>query len=136
MYNYRINMYAVETEEGIEWVVRFPEVFNYGGSGKSQEEALKNAYENLEFELNLLKEEGKPIPLPQVDNNSYSGKFVLRLTKTLHRDVSFYAEKEGTSINNIINIAVAEYITKLRYNIDNEYKIYEEIAKNHIKDKF
>ena len=39
-----------------------------------------------------------PIPLPQQDD-SYSGKFVLRLPKTLHKRLSIEASNEGVSLN-------------------------------------
>lgn len=43
MYKYKINVYPVETTEGIEWIARFPEVNNCGGSGITPEEAIKDA---------------------------------------------------------------------------------------------
>ncbi|MBI4305590.1 MAG: toxin-antitoxin system HicB family antitoxin [Chloroflexi bacterium] len=36
------------------------------------------------------------------DVNAYSGRFLLRLPKTLHRDLVSAAEQQGTSVNQLI----------------------------------
>jgi predicted HicB family RNase H-like nuclease len=41
---------------------------------------------------------GFPVPEP-VNESQYSGKFVLRLPKTLHAHLAQEAEKEGVSLN-------------------------------------
>ena len=43
-------------------------------------------------------EAGYSIPMP-VDSDSYSGKFVLRLPKSLHAKLAMEAEQEGVSLN-------------------------------------
>ena len=43
-------------------------------------------------------ENGFSIPEP-IDDEKYSGKFVLRLPKSLHKNLAIEAEKEGVSLN-------------------------------------
>ena len=43
-------------------------------------------------------ENGFEVPKPLEENN-YSGKFVLRIPKTLHKKLALAAEKEGVSFN-------------------------------------
>jgi predicted HicB family RNase H-like nuclease len=43
-------------------------------------------------------ENGFPVPSP-IDDNQYSGKFVLRLPKSLHARPAMEAEQEGVSLN-------------------------------------
>ena len=43
-------------------------------------------------------ENGFPVPQP-IDDSQYSGKFVLRIPKTLHARLAMEAEKEGVSLN-------------------------------------
>ena len=43
-------------------------------------------------------ENGFPVPDP-VDDSQYSGKFVLRLPKSLHVRLALEAEQEGVSLN-------------------------------------
>lgn len=112
MYKYKMNIYPVETSDGLEWIARVPEINNCGGSGKTIEDAIRDVQENLEFELQLLKEEGKPIPQPK--NNEYSGKLLLRLPKSLHEKIADRAEEEGVSINQFIISCLSEDIGQMR----------------------
>ncbi|MCQ2559676.1 MAG: type II toxin-antitoxin system HicB family antitoxin [Clostridia bacterium] len=55
------------------------------------QEALVDA---LETNLNL----GREIPLPITEEN-YSGKFLIRMPRSLHRRLAIEAKKEGVSLN-------------------------------------
>ena len=46
-------------------------------------------------------ENGFTIPMPQ-DENNYSGKFLLRLPKSLHKELALNAEHEGVSLNQYV----------------------------------
>jgi antitoxin HicB len=59
--------------------------------------------------IEVALEEGVPIPEPR-SLGEFSGRFVLRLPKSLHRDVACQAEEEGVSINQWIVTAVARAI--------------------------
>lgn len=48
---------TVETEEGIEYLAEFEEFLFCGGSGKTKEEAIEDAYRNLEIYLEELEED-------------------------------------------------------------------------------
>ena len=48
---------TVETEEGIEYLAEFKEFLFCGGSGKTKEEAIEDAYKNLEIYLEELEED-------------------------------------------------------------------------------
>ncbi len=52
-------------------------------------------------------EDGATIPEP-VSTSGYSGKFVVRLPKSLHRDLVEGAQREGTSLNAYVNYLLAE----------------------------
>jgi predicted RNase H-like HicB family nuclease len=109
MNEYKMIVYLVETEEGSEWIVRIPEVNNVGGSGKTIEEAVMDAQNNLAFEIELLKQEGKELPKIYGISN-YSGKISLRLPKSIHRQVAELSEQEGVSINSLIAVAVSNFL--------------------------
>ncbi|MDR3216313.1 MAG: type II toxin-antitoxin system HicB family antitoxin [Clostridiaceae bacterium] len=109
MSEYKIVLYPVETEEGIEWIARIPDVNNVGGSGATVEEAVKDVQNNLAFEIELLRQEGKEPPQKYSAPN-YSGKISLRLPKSIHRQVAELSEQEGVSINSLITIAVSNFI--------------------------
>jgi predicted HicB family RNase H-like nuclease len=52
----------------------------------------------MEGWLEVKIEYGDPIPEPLGDEN-YSGKFVIRIPKSLHRKLAIEAEQEGISLN-------------------------------------
>ena len=66
--------------------------------GNTYEEAAKNIQEAMELWIETKLEGGWEVPLPKTENE-YSGKFVVRIPKTLHRNLSEKAEKEGISLN-------------------------------------
>ena len=50
---------------------------------------------------------GLRIPEPSIElENEYSGKFVTRVSPTVHRDASENARKQGISLNQYVNNAI------------------------------
>ena len=66
--------------------------------GATLEEAYANIREAMEGWIETKLEAGLAVPVP-VDADKYSGKFVVRLPKTLHRRLAAEAEREGVSLN-------------------------------------
>jgi predicted HicB family RNase H-like nuclease len=66
--------------------------------GATLEEAHVNVREAMEGWIETKLEAGLPVPEP-LNTDQYSGKFVVRLPKTLHRRLAVEAEKEGVSLN-------------------------------------
>lgn len=54
-------------------------------------------------------ENGDPVPEPR-DVKDYSGKVVLRMPKSLHRDLVRKAEDEGVSLNQVMVTSLAKSI--------------------------
>ena len=67
-------------------------------TGETISEAYDNLIEATEGWLETKLENGFPIPEP-IGDEKYSGKFVLRIPKSLHRHLATNAEKEGVSLN-------------------------------------
>jgi antitoxin HicB len=55
--------------------------------------------------IEIALEDGTPVPEPRPDE-AYSGKFVVRVPKSLHRRLVETAEAEGVSLNQYINVAL------------------------------
>jgi antitoxin HicB len=51
--------------------------------------------------IEVAYEEGLEIPLPRTETD-YSGKFIVRVPKTLHRELAESASAEGTSLNQYV----------------------------------
>lgn len=60
---------AVETEEGIEYLAEFEEFLFCGGSGKTKEEAIEDAYKNLAIYLEELEEDWRVSAYERSDSN-------------------------------------------------------------------
>ena len=54
-------------------------------------------------------EEGQDIPAPRPVEN-YSGKFIVRVPKSLHRELIQAAERDGVSLNSFVNVALAKAV--------------------------
>jgi antitoxin HicB len=71
----------------------------------AQGETLEEVYKEIETARRLWIEtsfeDRQEIPVPG-DIREYSGKFILRVPKTLHRKLDIQAEKEGISLNQYV----------------------------------
>lgn len=71
---------------------------------QSTSDTLVGLYESLneamEGYFEVKQENNLPIPIPETTNN-YSGKFLVRIPKSLHQRLVIEAEKEGVSLNQL-----------------------------------
>ncbi|MSS43152.1 type II toxin-antitoxin system HicB family antitoxin [Anaerosalibacter bizertensis] len=95
-YNYLIQ--PITDESGSYYYGKVLELDGCQSTGETFEEAYKNLQEAMEGWLEVRIEYGDPIPQPLGDEN-YSGKFVVRIPKSLHRKLATEAEREGISLN-------------------------------------
>lgn len=96
--NYRIELFF-EPEEKY-WYAEFSELPGCLAHGATKEEALANAANAKEAWLEATFESGRDIPEPRPEIE-YSGRFLLRVPKSLHGKLANEAEREGTSINRL-----------------------------------
>ncbi len=76
--------------------------------GETYEEVTKNIKEAMELWLEDALDDGQNIPLP-IPGEDYSGKFVLRLPKSLHQKLSQNAKKEDVSLNQYALYLLADH---------------------------
>ncbi|PHM09661.1 type II toxin-antitoxin system HicB family antitoxin [Nostoc sp. 'Peltigera malacea cyanobiont' DB3992] len=69
--------------------------------GETLEETMANLNEARELWIETAYEANDNIPLPS-SNDSYSGKLLLRMPKSLHRHLAEISEREGVSLNQYI----------------------------------
>lgn len=108
---YYMNLpYTIELIRDPEgWFVRVKELEGCMSQGDTAEEAIEMIQEAMELWLEVSLEEGIPIPEPRPEED-YSGKFVVRVPRSLHRDLVEKADREGTSLNQTINVALARAV--------------------------
>ncbi len=88
----------INDESGHYYYGRIMELDGCQSSGGSLEELYKNLNEALEGYIETKLENNLEIPHP-VCQEDYSGKFVVRLPKSLHMKLAVEAEREGVSLN-------------------------------------
>jgi len=92
------------------WFVRVKELPGCLSQGETAEQALTMIEDAMRGWLEASLESGDPIPEPR-QGESYSGKFLVRLPRSLHRRLAEAANDEGVSLNQYINVALASIIT-------------------------
>ena len=60
--NYHAVLDQIETDSGLEWEASYPGIPGVVGGGKTKEEALADAEDNLKAHLEFLKEDGVEPP--------------------------------------------------------------------------
>ena len=95
-YNYIIQ--PITDESGSYFYARILEFDGCQSTGKTFEEAYENLKEAMEGWIEAKLEGGFEVPLP-VGYNDFSGKFIVRIPKSLHYRLSLEAEQEGVSLN-------------------------------------
>lgn len=103
-------VHQIEEDDGtIQWICEFPDLKGCIGVGNTYDEAVSEGMLNKEVWIETAKEVGREIPEPtSFDNRGYSGKFNLRIPKSLHRDLAFQAEREGVSLNSLCSSILAK----------------------------
>ncbi len=103
--------YTIELQRDAEagWFVRVQELPGCMSQGDTAEEALAMIQDAMSGWLEVAIEEGLSIPEPRPEED-YSGKFVVRVPKSLHRDLVLAADREGASLNQFINTILARAV--------------------------
>ena len=95
-YNYIVQ--PIKDESGEYFYARVLEFDGCQSTGETFEEAYNNLKEAMEGWIEIKLENGFEVPLP-VGYHDFSGKFVIRIPKSLHYKLSIEAEEEGVSLN-------------------------------------
>lgn len=90
----------MDDESGHYFYGRILELDGCQSTGDTLEELYESLNEAMEGYIEVKLENNLPIPTPDTADN-YSGKFVVRVPKTLHQRLAIEAEKEGVSLNQL-----------------------------------
>jgi antitoxin HicB len=95
--------------EGGGYLVEFPDLPGCMSDGETLPEAVANARAAQSDWIAAMREAGRTIPPPGAANDeTYSGKWVLRTPKSLHRSLAERAKREGVSLNMLAVAILAE----------------------------
>ena len=95
---YHIIIQHITDESGAYYFATVREFDGCMSHGDTYTEAFENIHEAMEGWIQTKLDNGFPVPQP-IDDSQFSGKFVVRIPKSLHAHLAMEAEKEGVSLN-------------------------------------
>jgi len=109
---YSILLHEVEDEGEKFWIAEVPELPGCKSHGSTVEEAVKSVEEaKKDWILDSLKE-GEEVPTP-VERDRYSGRMLVRMSRSLHRSLALIADAENLSLNQLIVTMLAKEAGRL-----------------------
>jgi len=98
----------IKNEDG-SWFARIAEFTGCMTEGVTVDEAMNNLDDAMAAWIEVKIEDGEAIP-PPLNSGQYSGKFLMRVPKTLHRELVRRADLEGVSLNQYALTALAQAV--------------------------
>lgn len=101
MIEYPFNIHRLSIEEGGGYLA---EAFDLNGciaDGETIEEAIHNLEDAITSWIKTAQELGTPIPTPSEDSK-FSGKWVIRTPRSLHRKLGECSKNENVSLNTLV----------------------------------
>lgn len=96
LFDYNIKVFSDKKDDDyIAYIEEIPECSAFGSSPEEAIKELKTAYQLWK---ETSEEKGYPVPVP-VNLKDYSGKFLLRIPKSLHKQLAQKALSENISLN-------------------------------------
>lgn len=93
--------------EGGGYLIEFPDLPGCMSDGETIDEAIKNGADAVSCWIAAAKESGRSIPKPG-ELESYSGKWVQRVPKSMHLRLIARAKDEAVSLNTLVISMLAE----------------------------
>ncbi len=101
-YDYRIVLAPSNGDGSGGWVAEMPELPGCMAAADTVEEALAELELAKEAWLEVAEEDGEEPPKPIPSEYECSGKFTLRIPRSLHQRLTLLAEAEGVSLNQYV----------------------------------
>ena len=109
---YSILLQEVEDEGEKYWIAEIPELPGCKSHGSTVEDAVKSVEEaKKDWILDSLKQR-EEVPTP-VERDRYSGKTLVRMSRSLHRSLALMADAEKLSLNQLIVTMLAKEAGRL-----------------------
>ncbi len=106
--DYPILVKKISEDDGGGFLAEIPDLPGCMSDGETVEEAIHNVAKAKKKWISITLKRGLSIPLPATDEETYSGKFTLRIPRSLHRELSKRAKAEGMSLNQYV-LALLSY---------------------------
>lgn len=106
---YSILLHEIEDEGEKYWIAEIPELPGCKSHGSTIEQAVKSVEEAKKDWIIDSLEEGEEVPVP-IERDRFSGKTLVRMSRSLHRALSLMAEAEKLSLNQLIVTILAKEV--------------------------
>ncbi|HZW53998.1 MAG TPA: type II toxin-antitoxin system HicB family antitoxin [Candidatus Elarobacter sp.] len=98
--------YELVRDENGSWFARVLELVGCMTTGSTEAAALASLHDAMKAWVTDALEQGDAVPEPATVER-FSGKFMVRVPKSLHRDLSRRADAEGVSLNALVTASLA-----------------------------
>jgi antitoxin HicB len=103
---YRVVLMQDEAADGLAgWVAEVEELPGCLSQGKTPDEVMRNIRDAMRDWISTVLERKEDVPLPR--EQAHSGRFLIRLPKSLHGLLAREAAREGVSLNQFVTGALA-----------------------------
>ena len=106
---YTIQVMRDSNPEDPGWVARVIELPGCLTQADSFEELEEMIADAIRSWIEVAIEDGIPVPEPR-PVEEFSGKFVVRVPKSLHRELVDAAQEDGVSLNTFVNVALGKAV--------------------------
>lgn len=106
---YPVRLRRLREDEGTGWLAEVLDLPGCMSDGPSADEAIENVQGAILSWIEAAEELGRPVPSPSPpETETYSGRWNLRLPKSMHRRLAERARVEGVSLNTLAVALMAE----------------------------
>ncbi len=106
MIDYPFTVRKLSSDEGTGYLAEALDLNGCIADGETLEEAIHNLEDAIASWIKTAQELGRLVPPPSFE--SYSGKWVIRTPKSLHRKLTELSRIEGVSLNTLTVSLLAE----------------------------
>ena len=127
---YPAEVFWSDEDEG--FIARANDLPGCSAWGKTQADALAYLSDAIEAWIGAARRAGNPVPPPSdpAEANRYSGKFLVRLPKSLHAELARKAQQENISLNQyVVYLLTKREATSSPMTFEYGYMAYGEICK-------
>lgn len=108
---YTIEIFRDESDGNAGWVARVIELPGCITQGDTIADLAEMIEDAMRVWIESALADGDPVPEPR-PLTDYSGKFVTRVPRSLHRELVQAAGREGVSLNSYVTMALSKAVTQ------------------------
>ncbi len=107
---YAFQITPTEVDGNLYWSAESTVLKGCTAQGETLAEVITQLERNEQAWLAAARKRGLEIPKQEAPAASYSGRFTVRLAKSLHRQLALHAARDGVSINQFVSDAIAQRV--------------------------